>query len=680
MTAYETPENEKFTLATMTGARFHYRLPAMPKEQQEKLMEQLGSYSKMNVAPFMYFVDLTGPLPQKAAERKKVLQKVNELMGSNFAPYLLSYLEYLQHCSSYNNLAAAYRNGTISPGLLAILEEEYIMPEEYRFMPVAEILRKLVEEKKIDFEPFRGEKDIEENWPFFYRIAFSPLSAMPRSIGKIAATNEFSYRGTIEHLKTQVRIILEGEKPAPEMLEKTGGKGADEYIVPPVEPEKLLNLAELIEGQYKSRINEQTPLDFPAPYYTPNAAGFYVNAKTCTVTDLRPYQKELHALLSLTSWDYLKDFANAVREAVREFTEPVKEEPAGDGILQSLFPDVYFAPKEEELNFRNLAISKAEKRLIPAYANAIINGQGITLTDGEGKPLQDIDFIDATGQRSTETIEAFDVSIMNCVGSLQQKYPGKAGFTDIQIAKEFCCTQDKKGHITPESPIVKDVRASMQRISIVYGKIDITEQIKEEAGRRHPNQKKIDTLIKGSKLFGVAQPLVHIKRIAIQTLKNDKDTLLYIIDGPPLFYLHAAITHQIAPVPYEQLNSKKGLTKEARLLREQTRIALETAISMRKRKVGGDSIRFNTILDRTFRTSADVPESTDNKEITEVVSRIQEQKRWKLQRQIMQYLDELIKHGFISSYTVLKKRLPGKKKLIEYGFTFTLPEEPNQLP
>ena len=123
------------------------------------------------------------------------------------------------------------------------------------------------------------------------------------------------------------------------------------------------------------------------------------------------------------------------------------------------------------------------------------------------------------------------------------------------------------------------------------------------------------------------------------------------------------------------MNSKKNLTTEIRLLREQTRIALETAISMRKRKVGGDRIRFNTILDATFRTSADEPQDPAKIDITEVVNRIPEQKRWKLQRQVLQYLDELIQHKFITGYTVLKKKLPGKRKLVEYGFTFTLPED-----
>ena len=678
MTAHESPENAVFTAATMTGARYYFKpqlFSFMTPEEQKKFTEQLGHYSKTNIAPFMLFAELTGPLPKAKGERQDILKQIDKLTKNNFFPYLINYLQYLQDCNRHSNLIAAYKQGTISPELLAILNDKYMaFPAEYRYMPEPEVLRKMYEEGKLNFEPFREEHDTEANWPFLYRVAFHILPTTELSLDKLVKLNEFTYRGTIEHIKTQVKILLEGEKPTPEMLERTDGNGADEYVIQPEKPENLTALAELIEGQYNRQIKENAALDFAAPFFTPAAAGFYINPQTCKIYDLRPHQKELHSLLSLKSWDYLRDFANAIREAIAEFTEPVKEEPAGEGILLSLFPDVYYRPTEEAKNFRNFAVSKAEKRIIAAYANAIINGQGITLTDSEGNPLQDVDFIDASGNRSKETIRPFDISIMNCVGSLQQKYPDNKGFTDIQIAREFCSTQDKKGHITPESPITLEVREAMQRLSIVYGRMDITEEIKREAQRRHPDKKKIDRLIKGSKRFAIAQPLVNVKKIAIQTLKNDKDTLYYIIEDPPLFYLHAAITHQIASVPFAQMNSKRNLTIEIRLLREQTRIALESAISMRENKKGGNTIRFNTIIDRTFRTSADYPENTDDKEITEVVKRIPEHIRWKLQRQIQQYLEELITHGVITGYTILKKNLPGKRKLVEYGFAFTLPE------
>ena len=610
------------------------------------------------------FADATGPLPKRFDKRK---------LTGNHASYILPYLLNLQTESIYENLLTAYETGSITPELREILEEEppRKTPEELEGKEKYSIIAKMMQEGKLNFEPFRTEKDVELNWPFFYRLDFSPLPNITTSIKDIKYLIDLSQKLFKSQIKNFVINTLEGEKDHISLF-----YGND---TPPT-AEDFIAFTNLIEKQYKARISENTPLNWTAQFLN-MTAGFYINPETCIIKDLRPHTAEINALLSLKSWDYLLEAVNIIREALREFTEPVKEEAGtGEGILQSLFPDVYYGATEGTKNFRNLPVSKAEKRLIPAYASARISGQGITLKDSEGNPLQEVDFIDASGKISEETIQPFDVSIMNCVGSLQQKYPDQKGFTDIQIAKEFCSTQDKKGHITPESPIVKDVRESMRRLRVVFGKIDITEQIKKEAGRRHPNQKKIDTLMKGSKRFSIAQPLVNIKNIAVQTLKNDKDTLLYIIEGAPLFYLHAAITHQIAPVPYEQMNSKKNLTTEIRLLREQTRIAIETAISMRARGIGGERIRFNSILDATFRTSADEPEDPAKVEMTEVVSRIQEQKRWKLQRQILQYLDELITHGFITSYTVLKKKLPGKKKLVEYAFTFTLPEGETSYP
>ena len=637
----------------------------------------------------LYFLNATGGIPATKEQREKLFKLIVPMLKTT-EENVSGFLPGLMIISRRLNLKEAYKGGNITPELATILNDSYeLTPEFYRLHSLPErsfVLPYLLDEHKLDFSPFKGPDDTGDEWYFNYRIAYTPLPIGTgynhSTLEQITSKAESDYIKELANLQQSAKRFLEGVRPSERWLKERMHlegealeKAKNDYLVKPKDPETLLKFAEAVEMQYQQRLAENTSRDYAAPCSSIYEAGFYVNPATCKIYDLRPYRQEIHSLLSVKDWDYLKDFVNTVREAVREFTEPAKEETAGDGILQSLFPDVYYAPPEEAKNFRNLPVSKAEKRLIPAYASARIDGQGITLADTEGNPLQEIDFTDLNGNISDEVIRPFDISIMNCIGSLQQKYPDKKGFTDIQIAKEFCSTQDKKGNITPASPIVKEVREAMRRLRIVFGRIDITEQLKKEAGRRHPDQKKIDKLVKGSKFFGIAQPLVNVTKVAIQTLKNDKDTLLYIIDGPPLFYLHAAITHQIAPVPYEQMNSKKNLTTEIRLLREQTRIALETAISMRKRKVGGDRIRFNTILDATFRTSADEPQDPAKIDITEVVNRIPEQKRWKLQRQVLQYLDELIQHKFITGYTVLKKKLPGKRKLVEYGFTFTLPED-----
>ena len=167
------------------------------------------------------------------------------------------------------------------------------------------------------------------------------------------------------------------------------------------------------------------------------------------------------------------------------------------------------------------------------------------------------------------------------------------------------------------------------------------------------------------------QPLVKIDKIGVHTLKNDRDTLCYSITDAPPFYLHGALTRQMIQVPFEQLTSKKSLTTEIRLLREYTRINIEAAISMQREGLKADTIRFNKILDDTFRTSADPAENVESLELTRVVAKIPEWKRYKLQTQILNYLDELKGHNVIKGYTVVKKKLPGKTKNIEYGFTIT---------
>ena len=584
-------------------------------EYYDMIRSKAGRKWLLKDAPVRLFAEMTGPLP-KNFDKKKLL--------ANTAYYILPLLQNLQQYSIRENLRAAYEGGKITPELLEILDTppaEYT-PDELEGKEKYNIIATLIHEGKLNFEPFRGKTDIETNWPFFYRLDFSPLPDFRYRLKDLHYVSDTLDNVIKPQIRTYVLIALEGK----ETFVSAEDDGRKEKQATPLTAADFIGFAELIESQYNARIAENTPLDWPAPFKVASA-GFYINPKTYVIKDLRPYTKEITALLSLSSWDYLKDFADVIREAVAYFQQEQEKtrqqvEGSGEGLLQSLFPDVYYNPKEESKNFRNLPVSKAEKRLIAAYASARISGSSIVLADGTGKPLQTVDFIDLNGNPSTETIRPFDVSIMNCVGSLQQKSPDKKGFTDIEIAKEFCSTQDKKGHITPESPIVKDVREAMRRLNAVFGKMDITEEIKKEAERRHPDQKKLDRLLKGSKRFAIAQPLVNVKNIAVHTLKNDKDTLLYIIDGAPLFYLHAAITHQIAQVPFEQMNSKRNLTTEIRLLREQTRAALETAIAMRKRNIGGDSVRFNTILDATFRTSADKPENPARVEETEIVKKI----------------------------------------------------------
>lgn len=624
------------------------------------------------------FLQASGGLPAEKETRMKMLELIRPLMqaagGRDFPESLLHFMVSAQK----RNLAESYREGKITPELAKILNDKYEWTDDlYKQHYLADksfLLPYLIEEKKLDFTAFKGESDTGDDWYFDYRISFSPLPIDDAPLEQIAGRAEIDYITNIANLKDATRRALEGVKPTEQWLkENLKLKGAelerakDGFIVDPVPAEALLQFADAIELQYQQRQQEQTARDYNVPITSPYQVGFYVNPVTCKINDLRPYWQEIRLLLSVNSWQYLADYAAAVREAVNG----TQEEPEGDNILLSLFPDTYYCVQENQKNFRNVPVAKPVRRLIRAYATANISGQSINLKGRNGEILQQVSFADATGKLSEQVITSFDISIMNCVGSLQQKNPDKRYFTDIDIAKEFNSTPDKQGHITPDSKIVQDVRQSMKRLSSVYGKIDVTDQIAAEMKRRHPNAKKAERLKKGQERLAIMQPLVKIDKIGVHTLKNDRDTLCYSITDAPPFYLHGALTRQMIQVPFEQLTSKKSLTTEIRLLREYTRINIEAAISMQREGLKADTIRFNKILDDTFRTSADPAENVESVELTRVVAKIPEWKRYKLQTQILNYLDELKGHNVIKGYTVVKKKLPGKTKNIEYGFTIT---------
>lgn len=355
-----------------------------------------------------------------------------------------------------------------------------------------------------------------------------------------------------------------------------------------------------------------------------------------------------------------------------------------NNVLQSLFPDTYYVTSAEQKNVRNMSITKATKRLIRAYTTVNISGKGLLLKNDKGEVMQEVAFADATGKPSDQVIDSFDMSIADCVGSLQQKNPNRNYYTDIEIAKEFNSTEDKKGHITPDSPIVQDVHESMKRLSTVYGKIDITGQIAEEMKKRHPDKKKIKRLESGKEKLALLQPLVKIDGIGVHEFgKKDKDAICYVINDPPPFYLHGALSRQMIQIPFEQLNttdSKKTLTKEIRLLREYTRRNIETHLSMLKNGMKAGTLTYNKILDDTFRTSADPVENVEKVEMTHVVKNIPERKRYRLQKQILDYLDELKGHKVIDGYEVVKKKIPGKSKVVEYGFKIITGKKEKPLP
>ena len=314
-------------ITTSTGAKMYFSAD-VPKEEREKILKHREEY----LAPLMMFIRLTGPFPTDTEKQQARKELLAPALKQGFFAYLIHYLETLKEWAEYENLIDAYKKGTITPALLDVLKEQPpAIPEEYRGLEPTAIVFRLVQEGKLDFEPFRREIDIEPNWFMFYRVSFTPLMHMRRGLDEIAGMIGPGREGTLAHLKTQVKILLQGQRPSPEMLKRTGGKGADTYVIEPVAPELLEQYAEAVELQYKSKARGKTPRNFSSPFNTVNSAGLYVNPATLQITDLRPFQEELNSLLAVKSWAYLKDYARAIREAIAEFkgeTEPLEAPPS----------------------------------------------------------------------------------------------------------------------------------------------------------------------------------------------------------------------------------------------------------------------------------------------------------------------------------------------------------------
>lgn len=284
------------------GVEFYY-----PLYQCEKV--QIGT-SIMPV-PLMEVMALTGPLPKAKDKRQEIIDLLAPSFQDGFYGYLSGFLKSLKEAAEFENLVEAYKKGTITPELLAILKEEPPpVPQEYHGMDDHAAVFAMLRDKKLDFEPFRHDVDVETNWISFYRVSFYPLP-IRRSLDNIAAWAAYHKRETLEHLKTQVSLLMKGDRPG----------SYEGRLVPPLAPEPLEKFASAIEKQCLARKRGRTPRDFSGPFSRPGAAGFYVNPVTCKITDLRPFQPELNSLLSVKSWDFLAEYAAAIREAVKEELE-----------------------------------------------------------------------------------------------------------------------------------------------------------------------------------------------------------------------------------------------------------------------------------------------------------------------------------------------------------------------
>ncbi len=322
------------------------------------------------VAPTRYFAEITGGLA-KDTSRTTLARQL--LVGQNYL--LLPYIEDLYRLTVLDNLLSAYQENRISKELLEILEAEPgKIPPDYGTDDKAVIIANLMKEGKTDFEPFRRKHDIEANWYMFYRLDFAPLPLYRHSIKQLEAIQKGKRQRKLRAIKAIIRGLLEGH-PAID----------DIPAQPPKNPAYAGKLAELIEGQYDLRIKEKTPLDWASPYKNVSA-GFYINPATGEVKDLRDFTGEINALLSLKSWDYLKEAADAIREAIADWEREKEKHPAKEGLepqqitVKKTDKLIHAIDKVDENLFAGMFDEKASNQ--PALFNTVTTkkGQKINVT------------------------------------------------------------------------------------------------------------------------------------------------------------------------------------------------------------------------------------------------------------------------------------------------------------
>lgn len=298
--------------------------------------------------PVKYLAELTGA--EYTQETKRKFACIRQF---NYAYKLLQGLDDLLALSAFNNLLKAYKGKQISRELLAILEQEPgKIPRRYETSDKAVVIANLIKAGKADFTPFRKKKDTEQNWYFFYRIDFSPLTVFQHSIKLLESALEGKESLIKQGIKNIILGLLEGH-PAFEGIPERK----------PVKPAELLAIVELIEYQYNRRITDKTPPEKAAPF-TLSSAGFYLNPETGEIKDLRDFTGEINQLLTVTSWDYLQKYTQTAREAISSFDEQGKQEP--------LFAGVDFVPLRNTPE--TLAISSLTTGLAPLCVQPALPG------------------------------------------------------------------------------------------------------------------------------------------------------------------------------------------------------------------------------------------------------------------------------------------------------------------
>lgn len=336
------------------------------------------------------FFTATGGTPDTKEDREKILKLIRPLLESE--QDISARLARLMELSRNVNFADYYLNGGITPELLEVFNNvDHLTPELYEKENIADpsfYLPYLLENKLLDFSPYRGKDDTGDEWYFNYRIEITPVPLLTKSFDELAKLATVKYYQARIGLEQSIRQALEGTRPSEkwlrEQLHLEGDaleKAMKDYIIKPVSQKALLQFAEAVEIQYKQRIEGQTPLDYKAPFSTEQEAGFYVNPVTRKVYDLRPHRAELQRLFSVKDWNFLQDFANAIREAVKAFKAQVKEKQGQLSITAQKANNLIHAiDKVDENLFAGMFDEKASNQ--PALFNTVTTkkGQKINVT------------------------------------------------------------------------------------------------------------------------------------------------------------------------------------------------------------------------------------------------------------------------------------------------------------
>ena len=213
-------------------------------------------------------------------------------------------LQFYQGCSALLKRYAE-RRGTLSPDLVKILETDY---SDDGFPPhgantARVIVEKMIEDGELDLSPFKDEngnvsynKLFQENFFIFY-----PL---PSFMGSIEAL-----RKKLPSLRMRARLNI---NDAVQMLREKG-----------TGVEALRMFVARIEERHKERKGKVVPrrfLDGLDPNYS---RGVLINYKTKEVTRLGQYADEIRSLFDVSvSWSFLRQFINAVNNAIGETTVP----------------------------------------------------------------------------------------------------------------------------------------------------------------------------------------------------------------------------------------------------------------------------------------------------------------------------------------------------------------------